>query len=541
MERRYFRKTKPAEKLYVLSIEGMSREMKLMITAIQGIINQRVSKIYLVSGKDTKEEQWLNYYKEEFGITSEKKELPDVCFEFRNLLNGYVIYDTKIGATVNIACTLAGLENTIPVHPDFIDGIKQLGFSESDDLRARWQDNISAYYWAIEKLLQKCNKRLIGHTPVPDSLDDVPANPPEHGFRIADRDLLIANKSFMFSVGNDPVRTFPGKFAEKELVETIYGRMEPFTSVLGWMNWWNNVQAFWESDYVLENSRHGFNTICGGGLNFSVHCNVGQNAELKQKPPEGALKVEDKIYVCFGLSDGDALWCIHGLFGGLFDKPDRPAFSLGWSMNPLITEFAPAIYQYYLKKARLGDCFVASTGGSFYLYPSEIYDLNGYADINDYYLNNSDIHVIMGLTDVADNTDAYLDYGEIRREKIAKYLSKDSLEGVIEGYGPRYRIERNWSEQVYEHKGKPWLLNIYEDDFTWFAPPTAGKVISAVDKILKKEKERPLFLPFFFGIPHGTTLEMINEVVTALNKNPEIKVVRPDEFVRLFREWKGNV
>jgi len=538
---RYLPPIEPPDRLLVCDMSGLDKHQHLTYVALQGIANRRQARVYLVAGKEpsSPDRFWLDFYQDEFGIAVEQASAEDLMRSLRDEVAGYAVYDPRFGSTANLAMTLAGLENVLPVSPEQAPALDRLGMEKLYDFSGQFPDRLAAYRWGIKELLPRCSRRILGHsrTVFPGERAEGVGGPSTDA---SCRDLIIAAGGFMFDVGLHGEQTFPGSDEEEAIVASIYAHMDPLALILGWMYWWEDRPLPWEMDYVRRNTLGGLNTVCGGAPNMSVHCSLRPDEPPRQGHADpDALRIEDKVYVMFGVSDGDALWCIHNLWSGEWNDPNRGAVPLGWSLNPMITEYAPGIYRYLLKTRTENDYFVSCISGAGYVEASLCPHLEQLAELTDFYHAQSDMRVIMGFNDAALDADQYGDFGRIKTEKIPAYLRQPHILGVEEGYGPRYSPEKSWDEQNFFASGKPWVTNLYEDDFTWFENVSAEKVIRGVRKVAKNETRRPLFLPVFLGLPHGIRYASFVEIASALRQDG-IEVLRPDAFMLALAKAKRD-
>ena len=67
------------------------------------------------------------------------------------------------------------------------------------------------------------------------------------------------------------------------------------------------------------------------------------------------------------LSDGDNLDLPYSTYGSFGQDHTTP---LGWSLSPLLNEFAPIMFEHYSSHLAQGDAFVAAPSGGGFCYPS---------------------------------------------------------------------------------------------------------------------------------------------------------------------------
>lgn len=126
-------------RLQVASLAGKDWHERVLLTSLQGLVNRTEPRIYLVN--DGCDERWLDYYGVRFGVRHEKMADPLALVEmFGDQVDGYVVYDDGMLHTVNVAATLGGIRNAVPVAPQLEPLLQERGLRKIEDLRGRWED-----------------------------------------------------------------------------------------------------------------------------------------------------------------------------------------------------------------------------------------------------------------------------------------------------------------------------------------------------------------------------------------------------------------
>ena len=136
-----------------------------MMASLQGIINRKQPRIYLLERSSEGARTWL-----------ESLELASVDFteplglvaKYREELNGVIVYDPDFSDSINLATTLAGLKSALVVSPDMAKTLAAVPFELPvlDDLRGRFNSRLEAYQWQFDTLWPQVNQRmLIGLSP----------------------------------------------------------------------------------------------------------------------------------------------------------------------------------------------------------------------------------------------------------------------------------------------------------------------------------------------------------------------------------------
>lgn len=175
------------------------------------------------------------------------------------------------------------------------------------------------------------------------------------------RDYLVAERAFVCDLSADP-----DDHESRETKSEIFGKMRPGGIVFGWTR-----RGESESELVSLASQKGLTVLCSQNApNFSFHSRVKASVPRIAKERTEPRAEEGKVYVAFIASDGDALHRLSNFQRGEWLSPDRGQIPLGWEMQPLLKDLAPAMVNYYVKSASRNDDFVASASGFGYFYPS---------------------------------------------------------------------------------------------------------------------------------------------------------------------------
>lgn len=149
---------KPPRHLDVGDLRELPGEDQVLLTTLQGVVNRRRPRLYFrFAGDDA---TWL----ETLGVLSTGHDEPMRLLEkYRDEISGAIVYDPEVPHTINIATTLAGLENAVIAHPEQV-GAYDLRIV--DDLRGRFTDDtVGIYRWQVDHLFPRCTNRLLTGIP----------------------------------------------------------------------------------------------------------------------------------------------------------------------------------------------------------------------------------------------------------------------------------------------------------------------------------------------------------------------------------------
>jgi hypothetical protein len=438
----------------------MDWDEQILFTCLQGLVNRIEPRLYLVS--DPSDERWLSYYRDTFRVQYAPISEPwSLVSRFKDELEGYVIYDSRRLDTVNIAQAIGGLENVLPVSPALSDRLRTMGMRRTDDLRGRWSDRYEAYTWALEHVQPACHPRILGSMCV--ERPRWPSN------MVHVRDYLIATDAFTFDLS-----TAPPDRRDLALFDQILGAAEAPGVVMGW-----HCCRDREMDAVARAAQHGFFVLCNlRSPNLTVHAGIRAETHYRQKHELRDLPLEDRIYVAFVLSDGDAIWDMINFQNGNWLKPERGDFPFSWEMQPLMLHLGPGMLRYYYDTMSANDYFVAGPSGAGYTYPSRQPDPVGYLRFSRHYMDRCDLRAIWIMNQHP---------AEYHREVDDPVFARQLREVFPEGAG----FVRGYVEGAFEEHflgdGPPYLHTMLH-----LAPDT--DIEPALRTLAKGHGQGPLFL-----------------------------------------------
>lgn len=436
-----------ADSLPPKSFDDLLREYDTLIflTTLQGIVNRYQPRLYLehdyprleTPGVDT---FWLNKYQEKgqpYGWLAETEivELKDfaaVLDIFAGDVKGLVVWDPAVPATLNVATTIAGVEDLavlragseitaevtpyLAVRKSLVDLFQPGAVTlPGTHLPATGSPKADAYLWAKAYYLDtgRANSNFLAYL-----LDGWPATlyanrqMTRGGVYALERDYVVQQRGFVFDLSpwadelplDDPNQP-PGTDANtlKTIVEAAQQQAAgQLIKVWGFIPWYEKystevggqhlpVSGEWESTWLL--SQHGGYLQGGGGdvygiamANVSVHKfapppaprpapPMSSEADLKEK---GFLTNEGEVtpgltFILFYAGDYDLAHPVEVLMANYASKPwldpRRGQIPLAWGFNPALVEDIPGIMAYLYATQSDQDYFVASNSGAGYLNP----------------------------------------------------------------------------------------------------------------------------------------------------------------------------
>ncbi|MWV46801.1 hypothetical protein GRF59_24640 [Paenibacillus sp. HJL G12] len=154
-----------AKKLEVADVYDEPGDIKILMATLQGIVNRKEPRIYLLENQEEGKKTWLNDLKVPYTLHDDSWEIMD---KFKHEVKGIIIYDPKVPDSINVATTLAGLKNAVVASPELSSQLtaSPYHFKVLDDLRGKFKNRMDAYNWQYDNLWKQTTHRmLIGLSP----------------------------------------------------------------------------------------------------------------------------------------------------------------------------------------------------------------------------------------------------------------------------------------------------------------------------------------------------------------------------------------
>ncbi|GAA1361434.1 GxGYxYP domain-containing protein [Streptomyces beijiangensis] len=143
-------------RLDTADVSALTGDDQLLLTTLQGVVNRKQPRLYFSFDSGTADARWL----EGTGaaVTRHDNAL-DLVDRYRGEIRGAVLHDPAVPDTVNVATTLAGLENAVAATAEQarVHDLKVVA-----DLRGRFDDDPAAVYrWQLDNLFPRCSHALL--------------------------------------------------------------------------------------------------------------------------------------------------------------------------------------------------------------------------------------------------------------------------------------------------------------------------------------------------------------------------------------------
>ncbi len=414
-----------------------------LVSVLQGIVNRDQPQLFVnfVRAKrlpDGVDNYWLNRLQEPEGWLAKKSLVPEdeilaLVNRFRSSIDGVVIWDPEVNATSNIASTVAGADNLLPVRYDPSPGSFYTRLVTSgpqlpvrlnlvgkftgtgtipDTARASsGSRKCDAYIWAVENYLKtkRSNPQKLGYYLDAYWISEPGGDAQLH--TLTNHDYFVANKGFFWDLSpwsdetpvDDPDQPLGADLNTlKEIYVSSYEAMAgaKFSHTGGFTPWhlkYTNshgaggthgaVETEWETARILSayNSYLDADAI---GICAMANASLYQHMPLPERysqpvPPmpeelqrQGLLSQRNLVttatYILHYVGDYDSAAWATSMLPGFWDAGDRGSVNMGWAINPNLSERAPMFFEYAYRTRTAHDHFMAGDSGAGYVNPTQL-------------------------------------------------------------------------------------------------------------------------------------------------------------------------
>lgn len=153
------------EHLDVVDLVKESGDIKLMFATLQGNINRKKPRLYLLENIEEGKYTWLEDLSIPYTI---HKDYWEVVMKYKDEIAGMVIYDPEVIDSINAATTIAGIKGAIVGHPTLAGQLRKEPYHLEviEDLRGKFTDKLNVYEWQLNNLWdQTTNRMIVGLSP----------------------------------------------------------------------------------------------------------------------------------------------------------------------------------------------------------------------------------------------------------------------------------------------------------------------------------------------------------------------------------------
>ena len=144
-------------------VSKLSGGDQTLLTTLQGIVNRTEPELYFIYDTGTEsvpDARWLSDMRLP---KKEYKDPLDLVAKYRGRIRGAIVHDPAVPDSLNVATTLAGLENAVVADAD---QAKAHGLRIVKDLRGMFDDDrVKTYRWQLDNLFGKVTHKLLAGLP----------------------------------------------------------------------------------------------------------------------------------------------------------------------------------------------------------------------------------------------------------------------------------------------------------------------------------------------------------------------------------------
>ncbi|MGW5193284.1 GxGYxYP domain-containing protein [Kribbella sp. NPDC004138] len=144
-------------------VSKLSGGDQTLLTTLQGIVNRTEPELYFIYDTGTEsvpDARWLS----DMRLPKKEYKNPlDLVAKYRGRIRGAIVHDPAVPDSLNVATTLAGLENAVVADAD---QAKAHGLRIVKDLRGMFDDDrVKTYRWQLDNLFGKVTHKLLAGLP----------------------------------------------------------------------------------------------------------------------------------------------------------------------------------------------------------------------------------------------------------------------------------------------------------------------------------------------------------------------------------------
>jgi hypothetical protein len=481
---------------------------KVLLVSLQGLANRAAPQLYVVHPQDF---QWeitgplYEFYQRKHGVRFTKIATADEALaQFHGAAKGYVVWEKSVSASLNVACTIGGLEDAVVVSEELITLVEKHGLRKIDDLRGRYtgQTDAQIYQDAYRRYWARCTKEsimLLG------------------GHAGAVRQPAVADWGIRQKMFFEDLSANPKHPEELALAKRLFSELKPGAIVFGWHSYAKDTEEQYttllsgyglkmEGLHNLPNLSFNCQFTFTPGFVFSNHHRVARDAKLTAGP---------KVYLSFVQSDSIGI--------GVWTKPGRGKLPFAWQVTMNWTKFSPAALEYFHESATPNDYFIGGLSGPGYMYPNHIPPARfpGLMQEANELMKVLDERVL----EIMDNSaaDGNLGNADLTRETVDRYYAAfPDMIGFINGYGPA---------RTRDLRGTQALIS-----YDYYIDPRRPREEVAADlgELIALNAKRPYFL--LVHVRESNDVNSLVEVVKRLDG--PVEVVPIDVFLKLAASHK---
>ena len=380
-----------------------SYDEAVAVACLQGLLNRDAPRLYVLSRTNARPQYWLGRLTQnsEWLGGRPQEPVPDLTALVelaRPQLKGVVIWDPAVPATLNVATTVAGVEDGVVLSPELAAGAgARWPVPVIADLRGRFNGaetgsrKNDAYRWAIRNYLARglCSSRFLCLYE-----DAFAARARGDLGYVVTRDWAVRQRAFVFDLspwGDETPQDDPGQRLgldletyRQVLAETLRQtgglHLTELTGFFVFSKYANMpdhksahepVPTEWETVHLVSPYNVYQNTVSSDAYNQSLHSHAPR-PPLHQRRAARPHPLEPKTYLCFLMADYDSAFVLYDFLPKFWDDPNRGRLPLAWGINPNLRDTYPDLIAHFYRTLTPADTITADAGAAGYINPSRI-------------------------------------------------------------------------------------------------------------------------------------------------------------------------
>jgi len=511
-----------------LALDSMPIEDRPIAISLQGLVNRKEPRLYLIPDPKGAETYWVELYLS-YGYEPVEATLDDLLRAHAAEVKGYITFDPSVPDSLNVAISLAGVMDAIVCAPSAAARMEALGLRNLIDLQGRFAGRVEPYRWLVDEHLDKFDLNVLANY----NQQDVPHVMP-------DMDYLIAHRGFCMGVTINAA-DYP---QEAELWEQVQTAAPGHAMMIGWI-----TPRDGEATHVYFASTHSVWVYCGCAWNTSFHQHIQATGPYSQDHCEHAECDPNARYATMALSDGDSWHGMAEVQKRFWLHPRRGEVPIGWEVAPIFYKVGPALLEHYYKTRTENDYVLCGPSGIAYNYLSGFADWQGYLQRSADVMRETSLRTIWAINRVV----RHLPGGKIEhmlKDGPVEYTRQqmEELNGIKDQKGADI-VDPEVVERYMEYM--PDALGFFQgweripgENPHWVGgrlwSPVGALVRNDIDGAVREFEESAARqgLPAFVSAHvncYDSSMDVIIETVRRL-ESKGFTVVRPDVFLRLAQD-----
>ncbi len=542
---------------YTLLHDGTpeSYDEAMAVATLQGIINRAGPRLYVFSPKDHWPKYWMEIFSQP-GRWLHGKRLETIAdldglvkFAGKDL-RGAVIWDPNVPASVDVATTIAGVEDAVVLSPELAARrLDRWSLPVLKDLRGQFTGKETgskkndAYRWAAREYLApgRCSAHWL--CLYEDAFSTRARGDLSY---VVTRDWAVKNRAFVFDLspwgdevpGDDPsqrlgtdLETYRIILADvlrhsagKQMTELAgFFAFSKYSNVPGHKSAHDPVPTEWETVWLISPYNCYQNTVAGDCYNQSLHSQAPRKPLTQHRPTKNTEKPANRAYVAILMADYDSATPLYRFMPKHWDDAKRGELPLAWGIDPNLIETYPDVISYLYETATPNDFFTSDASAAGYMNPNRIAKqyLPLFVEHNQRFFRATDMTIAPMVLDwdqpTPDVKDAFTRF------------SPDGFATIVmdlHGKGGRLPEPQVW-------KGMP-ITELINNACNFAGPERTAEILFS--RMKDRPRDKPSF--FLFRIVWVGPSDIIRTIDALRQKHPDLdfEVVGPYPFFSMLKQ-----